>query len=190
MTLYLDIYSNIFEYCSTYDQLNIMMTCKILNKKLKIKKLNHPNVSDDILKQEKFTDLEELYASYNEKITNVNHLSKLKILNCFRDCGIDQEGIKNLQLIEELDASYNKKIKNVNHLTKLKILNCSNDCGIDQEGIKDLQLIEELDASYNEKIKDVNHLTKLKILSCSFDYGIDQKGIKDLQLIEELYASA
>ena len=89
-------------------------------------------------------------------------MTKLKILKCCDDCGIDQEGIKDLQLIEELDAFSNKKIKNVNHLTKLKILNCFYNCGIDQEGIKDLQLIEELYARDNKKIKNVNHLTKLK----------------------------
>ena len=102
-----------------------MITCKLLNKKLKIKKLDHHNVSDKILKQEKFIDLEELDASDNIKITNVNHLTKLKILYCSWDCGIDQEGIKNLKLIEELNAKGNKKIKNVNHLNKLKILDCS-----------------------------------------------------------------
>ena len=82
MELCLEVYNEIFEYCNIHDQLNIMMTCKLLNKKLKIKKLNHPNVSDKILKQEKFIDLEELNANDNEKITNINHLTKLKILYC------------------------------------------------------------------------------------------------------------
>ena len=31
-----------------------MLTCKLLNKKLKIKKLNRPSVSDKILQQEIF----------------------------------------------------------------------------------------------------------------------------------------
>ena len=166
MILCLDIYTKIFEYCEIHDELNIMMTCKLLNKKLKIKKLKHPNVSDEILRQEKFIDLEELYASYYKKITNVNHLSKLKILYCSWNCGIDQEGIKDLQLIEELNAKNNEKIKNVNHLSKLKILDCSKNCGIDQEGIKNLRLIEKLDASCNNEIENVNHLNKLKILYC------------------------
>ena len=78
MKLCLEVYNEIFEYCDIYNQLNIMITCKLLNEKLKIKKLNHPNVSDKILKQEKFIDLEELYANDNKKITNVNHLIKLK----------------------------------------------------------------------------------------------------------------
>ena len=82
MELCLEVYNEIFEYCDINDQLNIMTTCKLLNKKLKIKKLNHPNVSDKILKQEKFIDLEELNANNNQKIKNVNHLTKLKILYC------------------------------------------------------------------------------------------------------------
>ena len=153
MELCLEVYNEIFEYCNIYDKLKIMLTCKLLNKNLKIKKLNHPYVSDKILQQEKFIDLEELDASYNKKIKNVNHLTKLKILDCSRNCGIDQEGIKDVQLIEELYTNNNKKIINVNHLTKLKILDCSYDCGIDQEGIKDLQLIENLKACDNRKNK-------------------------------------
>ena len=45
----------------------------------------------------------------NEKIINVNHLTNLKILDCCKYCGIDQEGIKDLQLIEELYANRMKK---------------------------------------------------------------------------------
>ena len=132
MILCLDVYNKIFEYCDIYDQLKIMTTCKLLNKKLKIKKLNHHNVSDKVLQQEKFINLEELNAYNNKKIKNVNHLAKLKILYCSYDCGIDQEGIKDLKLIEELYAVDNKKIKNVNHLINLKKLYCRGDCGIDQ----------------------------------------------------------
>ena len=44
MKLCLEVYNEIFEYCDIYNQLNIMTTCKLLNEKLKIKKLNHPNV--------------------------------------------------------------------------------------------------------------------------------------------------
>jgi hypothetical protein len=60
-----------------------------------------------------------------EKIKNVNHLYKLKILYCSHSYGIDQKDINELKLMEELFADNNRKITNVNHLTKLKILNCS-----------------------------------------------------------------
>ena len=53
MELCLEVYNEIFEYCNIYDQLNIMLTCKLLNKKLKIKKLNNHNVSDEVLQQRK-----------------------------------------------------------------------------------------------------------------------------------------
>ena len=112
MKLCLEVYNEIFEYCNIYDQLNVISTCKLLNKKLKIKKLNHLNVSDEVLQQEKFIDLEELDANENKKIKNVNHLTKLKILSCSGNCGINQIGIKNLRLIEELTANNNEKIKN------------------------------------------------------------------------------
>ena len=38
-------------------------------------------------------------------IKNVNHLTKLKIFNCFRDYGINQEGIKNLQILNLKNVS-------------------------------------------------------------------------------------
>ena len=41
MSLCIDVYNTIFEYCDIYNQLNIMSTCKLLNKNLKIKKLNN-----------------------------------------------------------------------------------------------------------------------------------------------------
>jgi Leucine-rich repeat (LRR) protein len=121
----LDIWQLIFDYCDITDQLNILSMCKIFNDELQIKKLKNFKIDDIILKQKKFYNLEELHVSHNEKIKNVNHLTKLKILDCSHSCGIYQEGIIDLKFIEELYASYNGKIKNVNHLTKLKILDCS-----------------------------------------------------------------
>ena len=82
--------------------------------------------------------------------------STLKILYASGNCGIDQNGIKDLHLIE-LYANNNEKIKDVSQMAStLKILNASYNCGIDQNGIKDLHLTE-LYAYGNEKIKDVNH---------------------------------
>jgi hypothetical protein len=110
----LDIWQLIFDYYDIHDQLNILSICKIFNNKLKVKKLKHIKLNDVILQQRKFYNLEELYASNNEKIKNVNHLIKLKILDCSYDCGIDQEGIKDLKLIEKLYALGNKKIQSIN----------------------------------------------------------------------------
>ena len=76
----------------------------------------------------------------------------LEILNCNCDCGIDEIGISELNLIE-LGASYNHKIKNVNHMKEtLKILYCGNHSGINQNGISQLNLIN-LYAFGNKNIK-------------------------------------
>ena len=91
-----------------------------------------------------------LNATYNPKITNVNHLTNLKILWACGTSGIDDYGIKNLNLIE-LYAYNNPKITNANHLTNLKVLWAYGNSGIDDNGIKNLDLIE-LYAFNNPKI--------------------------------------
>ena len=90
----------------------------------------------------------------NIKITDVNHMKEtLKILDCGWICGVDQNGISQLNLIE-LYANSNKRIYDVNHMKKtLKILDCSWDCGIDQNGISELNSIE-LCTINNKKIFD------------------------------------
>ncbi len=97
-------------------------------------------LSDEILKAYPF--IRKLNAYYNEKIKDVNHMTNLKVLNADYDCGISDDGIKQLNLIE-LSASGNSKIKDVNHLTNLKVLNAGGYyCGISNDGIKQLNLIE------------------------------------------------
>ena len=76
----------------------------------------------------------------------------LKILYCGNDCGIDQNGISQLNLTK-LYANNNEKIKNVNHMKEtLKTLFCCGKCGIDQNGISQLNLIQ-LNILDNNKIK-------------------------------------
>ena len=89
----------------------------------------------------------------------------LKKLKCGYGCGIDQNGIIELNLIE-LSAQGNKKIENVNHMKNtLKKLDCSCNSGIDQNGISELNLIE-LNALENKKIKNINHMKEtLKIFT-------------------------
>ena len=118
-------------------------------------------LTDNILMGYPF--IRKLNASYNSKITNVNYMTKLQVLHAGNDCGIDDNGIKDLNLIE-LNAFNNSKITNVNHMTKLQILYARGDCGIDDNGIKDLNLIK-LDSSDNSKITTVNHMTKLQVLN-------------------------
>ena len=92
----------------------------------------------------------------------MKNLKKLYINNI---CGIDQNGIKGLDLIE-LDVDNNKKIKDISYMKNLKKLSAIGDCGIDQNGIMGLNLIE-LSATNNIKIKDVSTYRN-KTMFCSY----------------------
>src|SRR6202012_3029865 len=186
---------NIFNFCNFKSQLYLSSSCKFFNSNLLITDLYNINnnvrllLNDKILKQSKYKYVTKLDASDNEKIKNVSQMaSTLKNLCADGNCGIDQNGIKDLHLTE-LYAYDNEKIKNVSQMAStLKILYADgNNCGIDQNGIKDLHLTK-LCASNNEKIKDVSQMAStLKILDASYYCGIDQNGIKNLHLTE-LYA--
>lgn len=56
-------------------------------------------------------------------------------------CGIDDDGIKKLNLIE-LYVSHNYKIKDVSYMTNLRTLIACGNCGIDKKGINNLKFIE------------------------------------------------
>ena len=79
----------------------------------------------------------------NSKITNINHMTKLKELVAQGSCGINDEGINNLNNIEILYVGDNSKITNINHMTKLKELDAQGTCGISDEGIISLNNLEK-----------------------------------------------
>jgi len=58
---------------------------------------------------DKYINLEKLDASNNAKITNVNHLAKLEILNAENECGINDAGIVYCVNLKSLNASDNQK---------------------------------------------------------------------------------
>jgi hypothetical protein len=49
----------------------------------------------------------KLNANNNSKITNINHMTKLKVLCAFGSCGINNRGIINLTNLEVLNANNN-----------------------------------------------------------------------------------
>jgi hypothetical protein len=68
-------------------------------------------------------NLIELYADGNSKITNINHMTNLKILSAQSpSCGIDNNGIKDLNLIK-LFTYYNPKMTK-NMINELKNKGC------------------------------------------------------------------
>src|SRR6185437_10484226 len=100
-----DILQHILDFTDIQTGLNIIVLCKETNKKLKIKYVYESfKLTDDILKQKKYSHLIALNAAANSKITNINNFHKLETLNASRiSCGIDQKGIIKLNL-KELNA--------------------------------------------------------------------------------------
>src|ERR1700742_2394045 len=118
---------NIFYFCDFKSQLYLSSCCKFLNNNLLIVDLYNINynvsslINDKILKQSKYKHITKLYAANNKKIKDVSHIaSTLKIsikiiLYANGNCGIDQNGIKDLHLTK-LYANSNIKIKDVSHM--------------------------------------------------------------------------
>ena len=55
-------------------------------------------------------NLTSLDASRNEKITDINHLTNLKILFSLDDCGIGDDGIKLLKNLQFVSTNKKSKI--------------------------------------------------------------------------------
>src|SRR5690606_34121915 len=139
-----DLLQIIVNFSKIKESLFICRLNKETYKKIKIHYLNEDKFSQKItgkiLEQKKYSHLISLNLNRNPQITNVNHMTNLKILGAGGNCGIDNEGISKLNIIE-LNASDNNKITNVNHMTNLKILYASGYCGINDKGISKLNLI-------------------------------------------------
>lgn len=81
----------------------------------------------------------KLSAKYNNKITDVSHMSNLLILNAYSN-NISQKGISGLKLIK-LNISSNIHIISVSHLTNLQVLYATgNSCALDRTTIQDLHI--------------------------------------------------
>lgn len=98
------------------------------------------------------TNLTNLDIYDNNRITDINYLTNLQILNATGDCGVADNGIKKLTNLTTLTATSNKKITNINHLKKLRILYAEHASGITDNGISTLTNLTELYYDYNKKI--------------------------------------
>lgn len=186
-----DIYDHyvwqiILNYSDFLSQIRLTQVCSHLHTNLKITDFHNISyeylnrLNDTILKN--YPHIIKLNAGGNLKITDVNHMANLQVLNASWYSGIGDNGIKNLNLVE-LRVYNNLKITDVNHMTNLQILDASRNCGISNNGIKDLNLVK-LDVSNNPKITDVNHMTNLQILYACCKCGISDDGIKNLNLVK------
>ena len=107
-----DIWETIFNLLELKSQLKLISTCKYFEDQFFIKKLvKNIRLSDDIIFQKKFSRIMDLDVSNNPKITNVSFMKNLKILKAGWHCGIDQNGIQDLDLVRFSFNIYNKKLK-------------------------------------------------------------------------------
>jgi len=96
-------------------QLSLISTCTQYRNNLHIIDLFNINekylqkLTQEILQYLIFENVVYLNASDNSKITNVSHMKSLQILCAFGNCGINQEGIKGLNLTQ-VYAIHNQKI--------------------------------------------------------------------------------
>lgn len=201
--LIVDIFQSILNYHELIDQINLCNLNTHVRKYLKIYYLHKipvkhkKKLTQEVLEQNKFSNLITLDVSYRVNIKSVNHLSNsLKLLICKNLSKkkeiLGQEGISGLKVLEILIARGNSQITCVNHLADcLKVLDCSYDdgakSGISQKGISKLKKLEKLIAFDNKKIRFVKHLKNtLEYLDCSGDCKIIREDIDELDKLKFL----
>ena len=147
------LYNVVFVYLDFYDKHKFQKINKYMNT-IHVKDLF--NLNNDVLKNYKY--VVKLYACNNIKITNINHMAKLKELDASCDCGIGDGGILDLTNLEILNAHSNSKRTDINHMTKIIELNACSTCGINNRGILNPSNLEILNVQYNIKITNINYI--------------------------------
>ena len=88
--------------------------------------ITHINMKDDDIAR---LNLEVLNANHTSKIKNINHMSKLRKLSATYECGINDEGIKHINLCE---------------------INISNNMRIDKDDLKHMENLTNIIDDYDE----------------------------------------
>jgi len=171
--------------------LNASGSCELNTKsinKLNLTKLILQN-NDKITNINKLTKLEYLDISNNDTNLKLDNLKKLKILKCSRKYyqdGINNKSIKLLNL-KELDITNNQQIYEIDHMQNLEILHANGkSCVLNDHHIRNCINLKELYISDNPKIITVNHLTNLKVLDISQNSGVNHDGIKEIKNLDVL----
>ena len=137
------------------------------------------NISNDDLKF--LINLTEL--SIGPRITMINHLTNLQVLNASSTeiCNAELSDLTNLV---SLNINSVGSVTDVNHLTKLKELFAGNTCGVDDHGISQLNRLRKLYIPHNEKISQIGHMTNLTMLNAN--YKISDSDMLNLANLTEL----
>lgn len=182
-----EIWRIISNFSNFTSRVNLTMVCKFFNKNLPITDLYtiEPKyqrlLTNEILKNYPHTT--KLNLTNNSNVTNINHLTKLEVLNVsMGECILPYQGIKKLNL-KEIDVSYNPYIKTLNDFSQLRVLSARGKCGLTNQGISKLRELRDLDLTDNPTINKIGHLKKLRVLNAyGKDCVIDDNSIKTLNL--------
>ena len=155
-------------------------------KNLKELYINNTSVGDEQIKN--CTKLQMLKLMHSS-VTDVNHLTDLRVLLLNSHKKMKKEGFIQCTQIEVLDIENTCGICDINHLTNLKLLNAyGNECKPNGEEIKNCTNLEVLSVSYDRNIHNINHLTKLKELRASgLCSNIRNDGFQNCSKLEKIY---
>ena len=110
----LDIWKLVFDLLDFESKIKLILTCRYFRNNLYIVDLYNiedkylDKLTTTILKYYLFQNVSSLKAN-NNKIKDISFMKNLKKLCAWDNCGINQNGIKELDLIE-LDIGCNEKI--------------------------------------------------------------------------------
>ena len=136
-------------------------------------------LTNEILKQNIYTNINKLYLANTNTAFNLNHLKQLKVLDISNTTLISDKDIEELNLTELYMRSINTSF-NLNHFKQLRVLNIADNKLISDKDIEELNP-EELDISYNPCIRNLNHMSNLRNLTAR-ESKIGYDGINKLKL--------
>lgn len=125
----IDILQSVSTYLDFVDKMKLCQLDKNTDNKFLIYDLYDiplylkKKLTQNIIKQKKFSKLARLDASNNPKIKDVNDFHhSLVELNCNYNCGIDQNGIRDLKNLKKIYLSLTSKIYNIDHLPNVQVI--------------------------------------------------------------------
>lgn len=183
--IYFDIWTVIFDFLNTKEQLNLKSCSKELYK-IKLKKLTfYHNLPDNFSENKNFHDVKNLTMyEIKEKFSLVKFksLDKLTIFINYFDKSI-LEPLINLKTFR----IYSRNIPNLNHMINLTYLDCEYS-QLNDYCIKDLNNLTHLFMWNNSHITEISHMTNLTNLDCSGSgSNISQKSIDNLHNLKILH---
>ena len=190
-----DLWQNIMSFSKFSDQITVTKINKDMHDSLKIHNMYdiddkyRKKLTDDILRQNIYSDVEELNLRSVAGVTDVNHLKNIRLLDISatspdKDSNqhtIGNEGIKHINPTI-LNVECNINITNIGHMSKLKML-IATSSRIKYDDIKDLENLKSVDITDTYMVpEDFENMDGVRIIdnSAHESYDVDEyEGIDD-----------